>query len=44
MKSANLKEHLMSVHPENASKDAGFLSCGEEKKTQFEKSGTLPKL
>jgi hypothetical protein len=41
MKPASLKEHLISVHPENASKDAGFLF--REKKAQFEKAGILPK-
>jgi hypothetical protein len=41
-KSAELKEFLMCVRPENASKDAGFHFC--EKKTQFEEAGTLSKL
>jgi hypothetical protein len=38
MKSAELKEHLMSVHHENASKDARFLS--HEKKLNLKKWGT----
>lgn len=31
MKSAKLKQRLMSVHSENASKDVGFISCGKKK-------------
>lgn len=41
MKPAKLIEHLNSLHPENASKDLDFFT---EKKAQFSKSGTLPKL
>jgi hypothetical protein len=42
LKPAKLKEHLTSVHPENASKDACFFF--RAKKAQFEKAGTLSKL
>jgi hypothetical protein len=36
MTPAELKEHLTSVHPENASNDADFFRA---KKAQFEKTG-----
>ncbi|XP_042203602.1 protein ZBED8-like [Homarus americanus] len=41
MKPTKLKEHLMSVHPENAS---GSVDLFRAKKARFEKAGTLPKL
>jgi hypothetical protein len=41
MKPAKPKEHLTSAHPENTSKDAGYLHA---KKTQIDKAGSLPKL
>ncbi|XP_042208670.1 protein ZBED8-like [Homarus americanus] len=41
MKPTKLKEHLTSVHPENASDSVDIFRA---KKARFEKAGTLPKL
>ncbi|XP_042210866.1 protein ZBED8-like [Homarus americanus] len=41
MKPTKLKEHLTSVHPENASDSVDLFRA---KKARFEKAGTLPKL